>query len=194
MVLLVPEHTYAVSVGVGREDRQVAANRPNMLQERSRTSGYGKHVLGAVGECGVAKYLGVPWVEAEILTPGGRADVAGYGVRARGFGQHDLPIRPGDKHPQVCTTVAERTVTVHGWYDVAEARAHPEWKEDKGDYGVAAYWVPHDLLHPMTSVPMKGEHLHGWYLVDGVWLCARCSARYVGPVPVDAEHPDGYQR
>lgn len=190
------EDAKATRVGTGRHERGRRRGGNDRLKATASTNTAASDILGAKGECAVAKYLGVPWTEADIETPGKRLDVAGYGVRATGYdGKNpDMPIRPGDSGPMAFVQVNGRRCTVHGWYDSAEAMTHEDWKADRGDMGLAAWWVPCTLLHPIQSVPTKKPHQHGWHDPDGAWQCARCGMRYVGPVPVDAAHPDGMQQ
>ncbi len=155
VTLTADEMAYAERIGRERWERGRKRGGNDRLKSTARTNTPATDVLGAVAESAVAKWLGVPWDEATIETPGRRADVAGYGVRAAPEGRRDFPIRPGDSHPMVMVLVRGARARLAGWYEPAEAYDHPEWRADRGGLGVAAWWVPVARLRSLASLPRR---------------------------------------
>ena len=123
------------------------------LGDRGRAMGEHPDLIGAGGELAVARWLGVPWTEAEIKRPGKRGDVAGLNVRARAPHDQRLPIRDRDsrRQPAVLVVANPPRYWIRGWIMPKEAE-RPEWRDDPGGYGLPAYFVPARDLHPISTL------------------------------------------
>lgn len=111
-------------------------------------NGNGQHVIGALGECAFAKFLGVPWSPAPMKG----VDVSGYQVRTTKKPTGRLPIRARDAGDQKFALVRR-----HG-FDKFEICGHITAKEGRevgeldnpaaGKAAGPATFVTADKLHP----------------------------------------------
>lgn len=75
------------------------------------------------------------------------------------------------------------TMTLHGGTSGQDIMARGERRVSRE--GMASWFLSLEELE---------GHQHGWNKdEDGVWICVRCLEHYVGSVPVDALHPEGWQ-
>lgn len=143
------EMAAAAYVGVRRHLGAVTKG----LQEKHGCDGsWDHHILGAMGELALAKWLGVYWagtVDVFKRVP----DVAGVEVRTRPRHDYDLIIRDDDDEERVYVLVTGRgpEFRLRGWVKGLESR-DLRWRKDHGGRE-DAWFVPQDALHPMDELP-----------------------------------------
>ena len=128
--------------------------------EESRRS----HYLGAIGEIGFARFLGVEW-SCHPKDTGGRPDVGGYEVRACSADARELYVksksndRPGTRIAAVAILAGrdvdnvmsrEAAVLVMGWITAAQLRERGRYR-DPGGRVAGAYFL--------TGAHALGRHL-----------------------------------
>jgi hypothetical protein len=117
---------------------------------------WNNHVEGALGEIAVAKYLG--------LYPGGITDAKAtdvgehYEVRTRPKSYYELFVRKREKEDKedkyfILVQGAYGDYTVRGWISAYETFAHPEWYHNNEGKTGHRYWVPHEFLYPIETLP-----------------------------------------
>lgn len=141
------------------------------------------HVVGAHGEHAFAKWLGVERTASRkfgvcsechcyvgtVNTFKSEGDVGSYQVRTRRYGAARLIVRTDDKDSDVFVLVlpgvtdvekvinpsVHRTWRMVGWIRGGDAKQY-EWRDDPRGRG-AAYFVPHNALNPMITLPFDEE-------------------------------------
>ena len=148
--LTTSELVLATEVGGKRQLRALLAGRPNA--HGFNGDGWEAHVMGAIGECVVAKYLGCYWSGAGLLLATDD-DVRGVQVRYRSSEAYDLLVWRSDDPGRiyVLVTGGPSRFTIHGWVYGWEA------KQDRYLQQVtarpASYFVPQADLHPIDAWP-----------------------------------------
>lgn len=107
-----------------------------------------RDIIGACGECAVAKALNVYWL-AGINQRKEEPDV-GENTQVRYSTNPSLGMVVRQNDPDhfryVHVSGSIPTFTVHGWIKGVEAKRE-EWFKDVGGRGKPAYWVPQSFLH-----------------------------------------------
>lgn len=149
-----PEVLLGATLGIMRRiavmKERVSGERKEMID--TGDGGWSSDVEGACGEMAFAKWLGI-YFEPTINTFRTKPDVAGYNVRTRSKHEYELNIRKHELTDKICVllTGLAPTYRIRGWLKAKDA-AREEWLQDYGGYGRAAYFVPHDSLHPMDKL------------------------------------------
>ena len=113
------------------------------------------HVEGALGEFAVAKFLGL---YPGAITDKDATDVGDhYEVRTRPLKYQELFVKKKDKPEKYYILVqgSYGDYTLMGWITGFEVFAHPEWfhnNEGKLSYD---YWVPHEFLYSIETLPKE---------------------------------------
>ena len=116
---------------------------------------WNNHVEGALGEIAVAKYLG--------LYPGGITDKDAtdvgdhYEVRTRPLKYQELFVKKKDKPDKYYILVqgSYGAYTICGWISAYEAFAHPDWYHNNESKTSMHYWVPHQFLYSISTLPKE---------------------------------------
>jgi hypothetical protein len=116
---------------------------------------WNNHIEGALGEFAVAKYLG--------LYPSGisekdAVDVGGhYEVRTRPLEYQELFVNKKDD-PDKYYILAQGSFgeyTIRGWITGYEVFSHPEWFHNNSGKLSYSYWVPHEFLYSLETLPKE---------------------------------------
>jgi hypothetical protein len=113
------------------------------------------HVEGAMGEFAVAKYLGL---YPGAITNKDATDVGEhYEVRTRPLRYQELFIKKDEKDDKYYILVqgSYGRYTVCGWISAYEAFAHPEWYHNNESKTSMRYWVPHEFLYSIETLPKE---------------------------------------
>lgn len=143
------EMMMAANVGVMRQVQNVKKDRRD-AHGAPFDSGWQLHIEGAMGECAVAKALGLYW-NGNI----GRLDMPDVGplqVRTRSRDHYDLIVHKDDPDDAVFIHVTGRngTYTIGGYITGAEAKRPEYWQDPAG--GRPAFFVPQDKLIPIGEL------------------------------------------
>ena len=119
---------------------------------------WNNHIEGALGEIAVAKFLG--------LYPGGITDPDAtdvgdhYEVRTRPKSYYELFVKKkerekkGDKY-FILVQGSYGKYTICGWISAYEVFTHPEWFHNNKGKTSTDYWVPHDYLYSIETLPTE---------------------------------------
>jgi hypothetical protein len=116
------------------------------------------HIEGAMGEFAVAKFLG--------LYPGGITDKDAtdvgehYEVRTRPKSYYELFVRKCEKEDKedkyfILAQGSYGVYTIRGWITAYEVFAHPEWFHNNSGKVSYQYWVPHEFLQSIETLPKE---------------------------------------
>lgn len=148
----------AYHVGAARVVNNVlAGRRPHPRDRRWVGNGLGVHVSGAIGECAVAKFLGIDW-EPRTERPDefGEPDVGIVGVRHTIYATGYLKIYPHDPDnlPMVLVTgdIDQLVYIVRGWILPKDGKKK-SWLNDNGNQGRWQHAVPQEHLQPPSTIP-----------------------------------------
>jgi hypothetical protein len=136
---------------IGGVLRQVENLRANLRDAYGlTTAGWGEHIVGALAECAVAKYLRTYWSTGER----GESDVGAYQVRYASRADYSLIVHPSDDDtaPYVLVVGGPYTFTLIGWTWGAEGKQSKYWAEPVK--GRAAFFVPQSELYPLSEMPI----------------------------------------
>jgi len=119
---------------------------------------WNNHIEGALGEFAAAKFLGL--YPGAITDPKATDVGEHYEVRTRPLKYQELFIRKEEKDEKedkyfILVQGAYGDYTICGWISAYETFAHPEWfhnNEKKTNY---RYWVPHEFLYPIKTLPKE---------------------------------------
>lgn len=125
-----------------RDGRRDANNAPLIL-------GWQFHVEGALGECAVAKALGLYWPGMGRLR---HADVGTLQVRTAASATDRLILHPGDDDAAVFIHVTgiNGSYTLHGWLYGRDGKRREWWADPRG--GRPAFFVPVTALQPIETL------------------------------------------
>ena len=137
----------------------VGSLRRANARENSRQNYYGAKsadaetldLIGAVGECCVAKHLDVFWAGAGLFRGD---DVGAYQVRATTYDGGHLALNKADddEKPFVLVCVNNGVGKIRGWLYAREGKK-PEYWQDKSGRG-PAFYVPQSCLRPISELPL----------------------------------------
>lgn len=142
------------------------------------------NIVGACGECAVAKAIGRYW-PAAINQRKGEPDIPpNIQVRTLAKPYYDLVVRKDDGNDflYVLCLGEPPHFTVKGYIRGADAK-RPEWFKDRGGRNKPCWWVPQaNLLAPeglmltASSTALEGEHLPrlSRFQFDRPPKCGRC--------------------
>lgn len=147
VTLTIHEMYSAGLVGFRRQLESIHKNRAPRFKEKVAGELFGKHILAAMSEMAVAKYLNIHW--GAHVNSFGKPDVGPYEVRWSMMPK--MKVRQRDLGFVISTTGQPPTFTIVGYMD-ADAAKKKEWSDDFGNGGPPAYFVPHDLLHPILEL------------------------------------------
>ena len=116
---------------------------------------WGNSVEGALGEFAVAKFLGLypSGIEGYDATDVGRH----YEVRTRPEEFHQLVLKKKDKPDKYYILVqgSYGEYTIRGWISAYEVFTHPEWYHNNSGRTTESYWVPHENLYSISTLPTE---------------------------------------
>ena len=119
---------------------------------------WNNHIEGAMGEFAVAKFLGL---YPGAITDKDATDVGEhYEVRTRPLRYQELFIKKDEKEDKedkyyILVQGSYGRYTICGWISAYEAFAHPEWYHNNDGKTSMRYWVPHEFLHPIDTIPTE---------------------------------------
>lgn len=177
-------------------EKRVSDARAAGARDRFGPDSIEAHYWGALGELAVALLIDEAWNCSSRVWAArdvGRYEVRSVGPRSR-FYVKAKANDPPDRAIAVVRFRADTEAEVLGWTYASTVREKGH-REDPGGRGAPAYFVRDQRL--LTAVfpeaPTKG-HVHGYAKdAQGWWICWYCPEPYIGPVPPDALHPDGWQ-
>ncbi len=145
----------AFDVGVSRS---LFAIKEGLQLEEGRTDlGIERHILGAVGEMALAKWLSVYWEPCIGGLDTAVGDVAGRHVKSVTRPGLSLIVREHDPDPMpyVQAVLALPTVTLTGWITGKDAKVEEFWRAEDAVRRIhrAAFFVPTNRLRPMKELP-----------------------------------------
>lgn len=152
------EIIHAAQAGVTRTAVNLARGRE---REGGRTDlGFGRDVLGVLGEYAVARALDLCWQPVVGSLDTHTGDVAGVQVKSTTRTDGSLIVRPHDppEFPYVLAVVRRSTgglsVDLAGWLDGAEAKVDRYWRAADPASGIhrAAYFAPQGALRPLDEL------------------------------------------
>jgi hypothetical protein len=139
----------------------VGSLRRANAREKSRQNFYGAKsadaetldIIGAVGECVVAKHRNVFWSGAGLFRGD---DVGPYQVRATTYDSGHLVLNKNDDDAKafILVCVNNGVGKIRGWIYARDGKK-PEYWVDKSGRG-AAFYVPQSDLQPIESLPDGG--------------------------------------
>lgn len=138
--------------------RRQAVNEAKGLRGRNRGPRFGQkaldvHLLGAAGEMAVASHLGMKdFLYKETEARRGSDDLPGIDVKTRSKHKYDLIVQKREDPDKkfVLVTIEEQTTLIHGWCYGREAMKEEFWADPAR--GRAAYFVPKEHLHPISTL------------------------------------------
>jgi hypothetical protein len=160
--LTIPELKHANSVGKARNaDNYRRGSRPaHGLIPRSRREDVVRHVVGAMGEKAVSKYLAIPWT-GDVGGMRYAGDVGGMEVRTTTCHTGRLPLHPTDLDERififVTKTLDETPARLHGWLYAHEGKLKRWWTDPQA--GRFAFFVPRSHLRPAETLEAAYEAL-----------------------------------
>ncbi len=119
---------------------------------------WNNHIEGAMGEFAVAKFLGL---YPGAITDKDATDVGEhYEVRTRPLRYQELFIKKDEKENKedkyfILVQGSYGRYTICGWISAYEAFAHPEWYHNNESKTSMRYWVPHEFLHSIETLPKE---------------------------------------
>ena len=112
-------------------------------------------IEGALGEFAVAKFLGL---YPSGITSYKSTDVGEhYEVRTRGLEYQELFVKKKD-NPDKYYILAQGSFgeyTIRGWITGFEVFDHPEWFHNSSGKLSYCYWVPHEFLSSIETLPKE---------------------------------------
>jgi hypothetical protein len=153
-VALTPSEMMSAGIiGLAREVKARRGRYANRFEYGGEQFAWGKHVIGAMAECALAKAFGVFWCMG-VQTFRSAGDVGDLEVRwaQRTTGRDGtvrearLKVRPDEKDDAkvVLVTGTAPKFTVHGWIRAGDAKRH-EWLDEPVS-GPPAFFVPMEEL------------------------------------------------
>ena len=144
------ELTRAAHVGVSRVIDNFNNKRRPRYGETSRNSVWEEHIIGAIGECAVAKYFNLYWNGS--LGDIHAKDVGKFQVRTRAREIDNLLLHPEDKDEDIfiAVIVSGRIVKIAGWIFGSNGKKPRFWAEKVK--GRPCYFVPNSALKPMENL------------------------------------------
>jgi hypothetical protein len=153
---------WAAEIGCCREIEAIRQRRKNTV---TWSEPWDKHIIGALAEQAVAKWLGIKW--SAVNTFKTEPDVGPYEVRGRPTVLGNKPlkdcliVRPDDKPrlmPEQVWIAVEcdcPTFFLHGWMTSIAATNNRYWN----GFGSMpkAWFVPYENLWPMATLPAINE-------------------------------------
>ena len=116
---------------------------------------WNNHIEGALGEFAVAKFLGL---YPSGITEQDATDVGEhYEVRTRGLEYQELFVKKKD-NPDKYYILAQGSFgeyTIRGWITGFEVFDHPEWFHNNSGKLSYCYWVPHEFLSSIETLPTE---------------------------------------
>ena len=112
-------------------------------------------IEGALGEFAVAKFLGL---YPSGITSYKSTDVGEhYEVRTRPQKSYELFVKKKDKPDKYYILVQGSfgDYTLMGWITGFEVFNHPEWFHNHNGKLSYSYWVPHEFLHSIETLPKE---------------------------------------
>jgi hypothetical protein len=116
-------------------------------------------VVGAAAELAAAEALDLEWPGTIDPDDRNAPDIPpDWQVRMRLEHDRDLIVREYDRDDQrfILVTGLGPTFRVHGWLFGAEAKRIGV-RQDRGNYGLPAWWVPQSALVPIVRAFAKGQ-------------------------------------
>ena len=145
-VVLSPQELFqAAQLGTLRQYQSMIRNNRDTVWEKPFHEALSAHVVGAVGEMAVAKYMGTwfPFTEGAYKLP----DLWDLEIRTRTKDDWDLLVRPNDPDASVYigVTLAGGEACIQGYIGGNDAKRE-EWLNDWGNRGRPVYSVPKSAL------------------------------------------------
>lgn len=136
---------------VGRLRKLHSLSKGSVNNHGFSGAGWNEDIEGACAEMAVAKALGRYWDGGIDTYKGG--DVGSYQVRWTPKESNSLIVRAQDADDAVfiLVTGVSPHYVVQGWVTGGEAK-QPQWARDPNGRP-AAYFVPQQALHPLTTLP-----------------------------------------
>jgi hypothetical protein len=146
-VVLSPQEMYQSGlVGFRRNLEAICRGRKPRFPERQAGELFGYHILGAMAELAVAKYLDKYW--SFHVNRFASGDVGDYEVR---YSQRsDLKIRERDKGTIISVSGYPPIFLINGFIDAIEAKRIVEPSSPRS--GPPAYFLPHKFLHEIKDL------------------------------------------
>ena len=142
------EMLIAAQVGVMRQVQNMKYKRHNA----HGTSGndWQIHIEGCLGECAVAKYLGLYWAGA--LGDLRAGDVNDLQVRTRSSHSYDLILHKSDSDVAkfILATGKNGSYILHGWILGSKGKLPQYWNDPAG--GRPAYFFPKEKLNDIDTL------------------------------------------
>jgi len=116
------------------------------------------HIEGALGEFAVAKFLGL---YPSGITEQDATDVGDhYEVRTRPKSYYELFVRKDEKEKKgdkyfILVQGSYGEYTIRGWITGFEVFDHPEWFHNSSGKLSYCYWVPHEFLSSIETLPKE---------------------------------------
>lgn len=142
----------AAYLGIDRYVRNSANGRHNSYG--LDTEAWREHVLGAWGECVVAKVTDTYWLGGDARPDGGAADVGRLHVRTRGRADYDLLLWDDDADAEPFVLVVPMRLPcfrVIGWCLAGDGK-RSEYR--RTDLRHPAYFVPQSVLRPISELEL----------------------------------------
>ncbi len=141
------EFTHAAMAGFLRQCENLGRGRQEAYGQMSY--GFDVHIMGAVAEAAVARYMDVFWGPGKLRAP----DVSQYQVRSSSHRPPFLCLHPEDKDDDrfILVLVRAQTATLLGWAYGKDGKQKDYWG-DKWRNGRPAFWVPHTKLRSMEEL------------------------------------------
>lgn len=138
--LTTDEITQAALVGVLRQVFNVEKKKKHLHNIDANAKGWQMHIEGALGECALAKYLGVYWAGVGERGP----DVGDVDVRTTKYRSGTLILHDDDNDNRkfYLATGENGKYTIRGWIMARDGKKTKFWRHKGERVREAAYFVP----------------------------------------------------
>ena len=153
VTLSIPELRHAAYLGIDRYIRAIANDRSPLWGQGHNDPA--AHILGAWGECVVARAIDCYWSETLGHPDGGDADVGAFHVRTAPDPKYRLILHPEDHDsaPYVLVVIERLpSFRVAGWCYGSDGKQEKFWGDPAGT-GRHAFFVPQSALRPLVELP-----------------------------------------
>lgn len=151
--LTAPEMILAGQIGVLRMVHVITKGRNHTYGSKD-SDNWQRHIEGAMGECAVAKYLGLFWngTIGEI----NRSDVGKIEVRTAFDHNRRLILHKEDKDDSlfVFVTGGNGVYLIRGWIKCSDGKQDRYWSDPTKE-NRPAYFVPTTILKSMNEFPSR---------------------------------------
>ena len=136
-------------IGMRRNAEASFRQRSPRFPEKKVGELWGFHIEAAHAECAVAKHLGIYWGFG--VNTFHVEDIVNTGIEVRWSSRNDVKIRPDDEGLIISVTGKCPTYYIMGWINSNDAKKQEYYYPNPPP----CYFVPHNNLNPIETLPIK---------------------------------------